>query len=183
MPDPWEQAAKPNVLHNVLVVDDEADLTQSICDYLSKSIPGIECLGATSGEKALELLAKERIDLIIADYKMPGMDGLTLLREARRQRGDLACVLITAYPDVDLAIKAVNEAHVSAFVTKPLRPTSFTAAIEEILRAHREADVLASDVGRTLDLAHRRLTEADAALTDARKAVALALDQVHEHSG
>jgi CheY-like chemotaxis protein len=106
----------------VLLVDDEADICESLKDYLEKMLPGVRVLTATSGAEALRLLQGQSVDLIITDYRMPGMDGLTFLDEASKVAPKVPRMMITAYPDLELALKAVNEHNVQKFVTKPVQP-------------------------------------------------------------
>ena len=90
----------------VLVVDDEA----SIRDLLSKTLALAEydVDVAPDGRTALERLRLYPYDLLIADLKMPGMDGLTVIREAKRLKADLPVIIITGYSTEASAIEAVN---------------------------------------------------------------------------
>jgi excisionase family DNA binding protein len=107
-------AARPRVL----VVDDEA----SIRDLLSKTLALAEYDVdlAPDGRAALERLRIAGYDLLITDLKMPGIDGLTVIREARRMKSDLPVVIITGYSTEASAIEAVNLG-VSGYLTKPFR--------------------------------------------------------------
>jgi excisionase family DNA binding protein len=102
----------------VLVVDDEA----SIRDLLSKTLALAEYDVdlAPDGRTALERLRVIPYDLLITDLKMPGVDGLTVIREARRLKTDLPVIIITGYSTEASAIEAVNLG-VSGYLTKPFR--------------------------------------------------------------
>ncbi|HEY7055801.1 MAG TPA: response regulator [Vicinamibacterales bacterium] len=102
----------------VLVVDDEA----SIRDLLSKTLALAEYDVdlAPDGRTALERLRVIAYDLLITDLKMPGVDGLTVIREARRLKTDLPVIIITGYSTEASAIEAVNLG-VSGYLTKPFR--------------------------------------------------------------
>ena len=102
----------------VLVVDDEA----SIRDLLSKTLALAEYDVdlAPDGRAALERLRIIGYDLLITDLKMPGVDGLTVIREARRLKSDLPVIIITGYSTEASAIEAVNLG-VSGYLTKPFR--------------------------------------------------------------
>ena len=118
-----------NIRPRVLVVDDEA----SIRDLLSKTLELAEYEVDVSpdGRSALERIRLNSYDLLIADMKMPGMDGLTVIREARRYKSDLPVIIITGYSTESLAIEAVNIG-VSGYLTKPFR-------VPEVLKAAAKA--------------------------------------------
>jgi excisionase family DNA binding protein len=102
----------------ILVVDDEA----SIRDLLSKTLALAEYDVdlAPDGRTALDRLRIIPYDLLITDLKMPGVDGLTVIREARRLRADIPVIIITGYSTEASAIEAVNLG-VSGYLTKPFR--------------------------------------------------------------
>ncbi len=102
----------------VLVVDDEA----SIRDMLSKtlSLADYEVDVAADGRAAIERLRLVPYDLLITDLRMPGVDGLTVIREARRFYPSLPVIIITGYSSEASAIEAINLG-VSGYLTKPFR--------------------------------------------------------------
>jgi len=114
----------------VLVVDDEA----SIRDLLSKTLALAEydVDVAPDGRSALERMRMYPYDLLIADLKMPGMDGLTVIREAKRYKGDLPVIIITGYSTESSAIEAVNLG-VAGYLTKPFRVPQVLAAAAKAL--------------------------------------------------
>jgi excisionase family DNA binding protein len=114
----------------VLVVDDEA----SIRDLLSKTLALAEYDVETSpdGRVALTRLRSQAYDLLISDLKMPGMDGLTLIREARRLFPSLPVVIITAYSTEASAIDAINLG-VQGYLTKPFRIAKILATAAKAL--------------------------------------------------
>jgi two-component system response regulator HydG len=114
----------------VLVVDDEA----SIRDLLSKTLALAEYDVdlAPDGRTALERLRIIPYDLLITDLKMPGVDGLTVIREARRLKTDLPVIIITGFSNEASAIEAVNLG-VSGYLTKPFRVPRVLAAASKAL--------------------------------------------------
>jgi len=114
----------------VLVVDDEA----SIRDLLSKTLALAEydIDVAPDGRSALERMRMYGYDLLIVDLKMPGMDGLTLIREARRFKADLPVIIITGFSTESSAIEAVNLG-VAGYLTKPFRVPQVLAAAAKAL--------------------------------------------------
>jgi excisionase family DNA binding protein len=109
----------------ILVVDDEA----SIRDLLSKTLALAEydVDTAPDGRSALERLRLYPYDLLIADLKMPGIDGLAVIREAKRLKTDLPIIIITGYSTESAAIEAVNLG-VAGYLTKPFRVPQVLAA-------------------------------------------------------
>ena len=116
----------------VLVVDDEA----SIRDLLSKTLALAEydVDTAPDGTAALDRLRSVDYDLLIADLKMPGMDGLTLIRQAKRMKADLPVIIITGFSTESSAIEAVNLG-VAGYLTKPFRVPQVLAAASKALGA------------------------------------------------
>ncbi len=116
----------------VLVVDDEA----SIRELLSKTLALAEYDVDTSpdGPAALDRLrgASDAYDLLIADLKMPGMDGLTLIKQVRRISAELPIIIITGFSTESSAIEAVNLG-VAGYLTKPFRVPQVLAAAAKAL--------------------------------------------------
>ena len=114
----------------VLVVDDEA----SIRDLLSKTLALAEYDVdlAPDGRTALERLRIIPYDLLITDLKMPGVDGLAVIREARRLKADIPVIIITGFSTEASAIEAVNLG-VSGYLTKPFRVPRVLAAASKAL--------------------------------------------------
>ncbi len=123
---PATAAARPRVL----VVDDEA----SIRDLLAKTLAlaEYEVDVAPDGRSALDRMRMYPYDLLIADLKMPGMDGLTVIREAKRYKADLPVIIITGFSTESSAIEAVNLG-VAGYLTKPFRVPQVLAAAAKAL--------------------------------------------------
>jgi len=89
---------------SILIVDDEQDML----DLLKRSLePDLNCRvePASSGEEALKRLAGESFDLVLADIKMPGMDGLELLEIVKRKNPEQTVVMMTAFGQVESAVE------------------------------------------------------------------------------
>ena len=121
-----------NTRQRVLVVDDEA----SIRDLLSKTLALAEydVDTAPDGTTALDRMRTFSYDLLIADLRMPGMDGLTLIRQAKRIKADLPVIIITGFSTESSAIEAVNLG-VAGYLTKPFRVPQVLAAASKALGA------------------------------------------------
>jgi excisionase family DNA binding protein len=128
---PTRTAASPAAGRpRVLVVDDEA----AIRDLLSKTLALAEYDVdlAPDGRTALERLRIIPYDLLITDLKMPGVDGLAVIREARRLKADIPVIIITGFSTEASAIEAVNLG-VSGYLTKPFRVPRVLAAAAKAL--------------------------------------------------
>lgn len=143
----------------VLIVDDEMDILESLQILLESSMEGVEVKVAPSGEEGLEVL-QEGVDLVISDFKMPGMDGLEFLRKVRKQRPDVPRILMTAFPDLQIAVDAINEARIETFFTKPLDPTEVVDVISAALRRRQEDRTRSQAFARAMEQA-RKKKEAD----------------------
>jgi len=118
-PSATPRPAAGNVRRRVLVVDDEA----SIRDLLEKTLTlnnEYDVDVAPDGPAAIDRMRLYPYDLLIADLKMPGMDGLTVIREARRYKADLPVIIITGFSTESAAIEAANLG-VAGYLTKPFR--------------------------------------------------------------
>ena len=114
----------------VLVVDDESSIRELLQKTLA--LAEYEVDTAPDGRAALERLRLGNYDLLIADLKMPGMDGLTLIREAKRLKTDLPVIIITGFSTESSAIEAVNLG-VAGYLTKPFRVPQVLAAAARAL--------------------------------------------------
>src|SRR5260221_11863616 len=83
----------------VLLVDDEADIRDSLKMLLEASIEGIDVQTAESGMAALDVLGRQGVDLIITDYKMPGMNGLEFLQRSPKVAPRVHRIPVTSSPD------------------------------------------------------------------------------------
>ena len=119
-------AARPRIL----VVDDEASIRDLLQKTLALAEYDVEV--AADGRSALERMRLYPYDLLIADLKMPGMDGLTVIREARRYKADLLVIIVTGFSTASSAIEAVNLG-VAGYLTKPFRVLQVLAAAAKAL--------------------------------------------------
>jgi DNA-binding response OmpR family regulator len=117
----------------VLVVDDDPALHQVIEGALVRD--GHVLLHATDGGKGLELLAREKIDLVVIDYVMPGMDGLEFLEHARTRRSELKAIMITAAGTPEAVLGALRQ-KVCDFLVKPFGVGEIRAAVSAVIDEH-----------------------------------------------
>ena len=102
--------------HPILVVDDERDNLTLLEHILAPTYP---VLKARDAKAAIEILQKRDVHMILSDQRMPGLSGVELLDQAHRLRPDAVRILITAYPDVNVAVAAINRGHVKRYISKP----------------------------------------------------------------
>ena len=119
---------------NILLVDDDANLSTELADYLRSK--GYVVENATNGKEAWELLLVKRYDLVISDIMMPKMNGFELLTLLRSQYLDLPVVILTAKTDRDDVIRAY-EFGCDDYVTKPFSMDILICKIEAVLRRYR----------------------------------------------
>lgn len=126
--------ARQDWVPRILVVDDDPDVRRGLLGVLQGALHGVEILSAEDGLAALELLKRTPVDVLLTDYQMPRMDGLQLLHHARALQPRLACLMLTAHQDLEMAKEAVNEVHVHSFLTKPVEPRDVVRQVADALR-------------------------------------------------
>ena len=126
---------------SILIVDDEESVRDSLLNWFIEDGYSVEC--AENAKKALQLLEVRDFDIILADIKMPGMDGMEMHRRIKALNRDSIVIIMTAFASVDTAVQALN---VGAFdyVTKPFDPDDLShlirnAAAQIALRGENEA--------------------------------------------
>ena len=122
---------------NVLIVDDNVQLAENLAEIVTAAALG-EAFIADSATRALELLATERIDVMLTDMRMPGMNGTELIRRARKVDPDLPVIVMTGFTgDSDLA-EAMLEGPLAVFG----KPLPLTSLLEVLPQARRVRPIL-----------------------------------------
>lgn len=132
-PNPTTTSAKSGASPAMLLVDDDVDVLQSMRTLIERMLPTVRLFTAPSGPEGLKTLRRERVQLIVTDYKMPGMNGIEFLKEAAKVAPGVTRLMITAYPDPSVAAQAVREAGAALLITKPFDPNYFVEVLGSIL--------------------------------------------------
>jgi two-component system response regulator AtoC len=115
----------------ILIVDDEEIVRESLSGWLEKD--GYAVATAPDGRRALERVKESPWSILLVDLKMPGMDGLQVLEEARKLQPDVSIVMITAYATVETAVKAIKLGAYD-YIVKPFDPEELSLMIQKIVR-------------------------------------------------
>ena len=116
--------------YKILVVDDEEVIRNSLAEWLTDT--GYESLTAPDGPQALNIIKDTDIDIMLADLKMPGMDGMELMKQAQEINPDLAVIIMTAYGTIASAIDAIK-AGAYDYLEKPFCPERVEVLIKNIM--------------------------------------------------
>lgn len=103
-------------MHTILVVDDEPNYLIVLSELLREE--GFEVFTANCGEDGLQIVKNTDLDLVITDMRMPGIDGMTLLKEIKSYNADLPVIMITAFGEVEPAVAAMQAGAIN-YLTKP----------------------------------------------------------------
>ena len=114
----------------ILVVDDELIVRESLSNYLRED--GYEAIPEERGEEALRKIEAENWNILFVDLKMPGMDGLEVLRQAKKIKEDLPVIIITAYATIDSAVQAMKDGAYD-YIVKPFDPEAIALLVEKVV--------------------------------------------------
>jgi signal transduction histidine kinase len=131
---------------NVLLVDDDVVLLEALSEALRLRMDGVELDACDSAVAALERIAVTDYDAIVADIKMPGMDGLELLGRIRGLRPDTPTILITGHGEHDLAVKALRGG-AQDYVQKPIDRDYFVCSLKRAIECHQLSRALEEHKG------------------------------------
>src|SRR3954470_21296917 len=114
----------------LLIVDDEPKLGKMLAQMLERD--GCEVERVQSGQAALDRLRAERFDVVVTDLKMPDVDGLQVLQEAKRGAPSTEVMLMTAYASTETAVEALREG-AADYLTKPFSMDEFRIRVRRLL--------------------------------------------------
>jgi PAS domain S-box-containing protein len=140
-------------MSKLLVIDDEETNVRVLS--MSLRLDGHEVITATSGEEGIEIFKNAVPDIVITDIKMPGMDGITVLRNLKELRPDIEVIIVTGHGDIENAVEALKYG-ASDFINKPVRDEVLAIAIqraEEKLTIKRRLSVYTHDLENAVEAA------------------------------
>jgi DNA-binding NtrC family response regulator len=130
----------------ILYVDDEPAIGLILADTLERA--GHTAVGAHTVPEALQALQRGAVDLIISDYRMPGLTGLEFLQLLQQEGHDVPLIMLTGYATIEHAVASIKAGAID-YITKPVRPEQLELAVSqalEVVRLRRENDTLKREV-------------------------------------
>ncbi|ADW16315.1 response regulator receiver protein [Desulfobulbus propionicus DSM 2032] len=126
----------------LLLVDDEPSFLHGMQRALRQEPYSV--LVAENGPQALAVLDEQTVQVVVSDYRMPGMDGLVLMKQIKKSHPRVLLIMLTAYPDVEIILEAINEVGMFKFLLKPIRLALFKRAVAVAMKRveARETDLL-----------------------------------------
>jgi DNA-binding NtrC family response regulator len=118
----------------LLVVDDEETIRTTLDDFFTSI--GYEVVTASDGQDALQKFVPGKFDCIISDLMMPSIDGIELLKRIRLQNSDIHFLMITGYPGIDSAVKAMKEGAYD-YLTKPFHMEDIQMKVERAIHVKK----------------------------------------------
>jgi len=134
---------------NILIVEDGRSQREMLRDFLISE--GHRVMEAENGETAIKSVLNSHFDLILLDYKMPGMNGLEVLKEVKRINHEIDVVIITAYGTIETAVEAIKVGAID-YITKPIELDELLILVDRIAERRgliRENELLKQELGKT----------------------------------
>jgi PAS domain S-box-containing protein len=140
-------------MDKLLLIDDEPDILRVLT--MSLKADGYDVVSAVNGAEGIAVFEKEQPDIVITDIKMPGMDGIEVLKKVKALNADIEVIIITGHGDIENAIEALKHG-ASDFINKPVRDEALAIAFA---RAREKSDIRQQLKEYTTDL-ERKIDEA-----------------------
>jgi len=143
------------MIPQIIILDDEEGVLKALKRSLRNY--GWHLLTFTDPEAALNVAATQEIDLVISDYRMPAMDGVTFLKELMAIQPDSFRIILSGQADMDGVLAAINQAEIYRFITKPWNDSELAFTIEQALTYRR----LLLENRRLADLVRKQQVQLD----------------------
>jgi len=140
----------------VLIIDDEKNIRLTLSHALAPL--EVEVDTASSGEEGLNKLRTREFGLILLDLRMPGLDGMEVLRQIHEIRPDIRVIILTAYGTIESAVTAMKLG-ASDFIQKSFTPEEIRARVLRVMEREGSEEKRGSDYETLIDLARRSLRE------------------------
>ena len=119
-------------MRRILIVDDEPIIVRGLLSVLGERLPDVDLYSAGSGMEALSLLAETRMDIVVSDMAMPGMDGLQLMKRIHADWPECRVIFLSGHNEFDMIYQAIQNEAVT-FILK-------TEGFDKIIAALRDTD-------------------------------------------
>ena len=133
---------------SILIVEDGQSQREMLRDFLFKE--GHRVMEAENGETAIKMVTNNHFDLLLLDYKMPGMSGLEVLKEVKKINHEIDVVIITAYGTIETAVEAIKVGAID-YITKPIELDALLIILDRVVENRgliRENELLKQELGR-----------------------------------
>lgn len=127
----------PPAHRTLLLVDDEPSMISALKRELRGE--GYDILTASSGEEALQVLADTEVQVVLSDYRMPGMTGVEFLTIVRQQQPDAVRMVLSGYADIEAVTEAINRGHIYKFLNKPWDSDQLRDVVRDAFGRHAMA--------------------------------------------
>jgi DNA-binding response OmpR family regulator len=161
-----------NSKYSLLVVDDEKNIRLTLFHALES--PNLEIETAINGEEALSKLKERFFKIILLDLKLPGIDGMEVLRRVRRMYPESRVIIISAHGTIESAVEALKLGAVD-FIEKPFVPKEIRELVSKVIEREKINDLNSQSYTTLIELAKKSIWEEDtlAAFEYTRKAISL----------
>ncbi len=139
---------------NILVVDDEPRMLQGLSRILVKEGYSVET--AANGNEAVEEIYNKNFDIVVTDLKMPGINGMEILKKAKKRDTETRVVMITGFGSIQNAVEAMRRG-ASDYITKPFNPDKLRNCIKDVIKERK----FISSKDKILESRHEKFSPED----------------------
>jgi DNA-binding response OmpR family regulator len=126
----------------ILIVDDEEELVTTLVERME--LRGLQAVGVTTGHEAVGLIEREPFDVVVLDVKMPGEDGVEIMKRIKKIRSDLPVILLTGHMSMEASEEGLKAGAID-YIIKPIQIDDLIAKMKEAISIYQRR----SKTGRT----------------------------------